>query len=115
MIHFRIYRASENAIYTNCTIFGNNVFVYEDTKYERKFVKFFTKSKNDKVMLGYDVSDNVTLFDGDIVKLNDQSVYEIKVQNGQLHFYMINGAKRQLPARLNQLKVIDTIYHCPLI
>lgn len=115
MIHFHIYRASENVIYTNCSVFDNNVFVYEDTKYERKFVKFFTKSKNDKVMLGYDVSDNVTLFDGDIVKLNDQSVYEIKIQNGQLQFYMMNNAKEQLSPQLNQLKVIDNIYHCPLI
>ena len=115
MIHFRIYRASENVIYSNCSIFGNNVFVYEDTKYERKFVKYFTKSKKDKVMLGYDVTDNVTLFDNDIVTLNDQSVYEIKIVNGQVQFYMVNGPQKQLSPQLNQLKVIDTVYHCPII
>ena len=118
MIHFRIYRPSENIIYGNCSIFGNNVFVFENTKYGCNFVKSFTKSKKDKVMLGYDVSDGVTLFDGDIIKLNDQSIYEIKIVNGQLQFHMINGPQKQLSPQLNQLnqlKVIDTIYHCTII
>lgn len=115
MIHFRIYKPSENIIYGNCSIFGNNVFVFENTKYGRNFVKNFTKSKKDKVMLGYDVKDKVTLFDGDIIKLNDQSIYEIKIVNGQLQFHMINGPQKQQEPQLNQLKVIDTIYHCPII
>ena len=90
MIHFRIYRSSENVIYNHCSVFGNNVFVYEYTKYGKNFVKYFTKSKNDKVMMGFNLNDHLVLFDGDIVKLNDQSIYEIKIENGQTQFHMLN-------------------------